>query len=106
VLHAAACCHAVVSSKFCLPQQVTLVMQESLGAYMNDDFHICNASGKPCLRDTDLSVNISTFSAIHRPALSPASVAQKFNPCPAGASHNITHSTAGPASQQEPPFAI
>jgi hypothetical protein len=37
---------AVVSSNFCLPQQVTLVMQESLGAYRNDDFHICDASGE------------------------------------------------------------
>jgi hypothetical protein len=36
--------YAVVSSNFCLPQQVTLVMQESLGAYRNDDFHICDAS--------------------------------------------------------------
>uniref|UniRef100_A0A383VRU5 Tubby C-terminal domain-containing protein n=1 Tax=Tetradesmus obliquus TaxID=3088 RepID=A0A383VRU5_TETOB len=52
--HAAAAGHApagtaqqlvVVSPNFCLPQQVTLVMQESLGAYRNDDFHICDASG-------------------------------------------------------------
>lgn len=45
---AAVCCApTVVDPRFCFPQQVTLVMQEQLGFFKDDDFAITDTAGRP-----------------------------------------------------------
>lgn len=48
-LLAAAVCPAptVVDPRFCFPQQITLVMQEQMGWFRNDDFVITDTAGRP-----------------------------------------------------------